>query len=156
MSVSDLRVVGRVVNTARYPLPEPAGADWQEVVSRTRQELQRSGCCVLPDFIRPTLLDAVRQECAELAPSAYYDVEVVNAYNIAPDSPLPDDHPGRIIMERGNAFVARDRIPRDFIIHQLYTSQLFHHFIASCFELAGVYELADCRTRGILIRMSSR
>lgn len=143
MSVSDLRVVDRAVNTARYPLSEPTGAGWQNVVSRTRQELQHSGCCVLPDFIRPTLLDAVQQECAELAPLAYYDVEVVNAYNLAPDSSLPDGHPGRIVMERGNAFVARDRIPSDVIIHQLYTSQLFQHFIASCFELAGVYELTD-------------
>jgi hypothetical protein len=144
MSVSDLRaVVGRVVNTARYPLSEPTGADWQDVVSRTRQELAHHGCCVLPDFIRPVQLDAVQQECAELAHLAYYDVEVVNAYNISPGSSLPDDHPGRIAMERGNAFVARDHIPSEFVIHQLYTSQLFQHFIACCFELPGLYELAD-------------
>lgn len=46
-------------------------------------------------------------------------------------------------MERGNAFVARDRIPQQLIIQQLYTSTLFQHFIASCFELPRVYELAD-------------
>ena len=32
---------------------------------------------------------------------------MVNAYNIGLDTPLPDGHPGRLRMERGNAFVAR-------------------------------------------------
>jgi hypothetical protein len=70
-------------------------------------------------------------------------VETVNVYNLAADSSLPADHPGRISMRRGNAFVARDRIPDDFIIHLLYTSELFRQFIADCFDLSVVYELAD-------------
>ena len=37
----------------------------------------------------------------------------------------------------------RDRIPHDFIIHQLYSSELFQHFVASCFELPRLHELAD-------------
>src|SRR5262249_6799029 len=68
---------------------------------------------------------------------------VVNDYNIVTDISLPDDHPGRMTMKRGNAFVARDRIPKDTIINRLYTSQPFQHFIASCFELPRVFELAD-------------
>lgn len=143
MSASDALVVEQVVNTARYPLAEPTGRQWRDVVSQARDELRHRGCSVLPDFIRPSLRDALQSECARIAPLAHYDVEVVNAYNIATDSSLPDDHPGRMTMERGNAFVARDRIPRDAIIHRLYTSQLFQVFIATCFELHGVYELAD-------------
>jgi hypothetical protein len=136
-------VVGQVVNTARYPLAEPTSAVWQQVVSRTQHELQNIGCSVLPNFIRPAQCDTLRLECATIAPLAYYDVEIVNAYNIAADASLPADHPGRVAMKRGNAFVARDRIPEDFIIHQLYSSKLFQHFIASCFELPRLHELAD-------------
>lgn len=143
MSTSEARVVGQVVNTARYPLSEPTSADWKCVVSHTRHELQNFGCSVLPNFIRSSLCDALQLECAAIAPLAYYDVETVNAYNIATDSSLPEDHPARITMRRGNAFVARDRIHEDFIIHQLYSSELFQHFIASCFELSRIYELAD-------------
>jgi hypothetical protein len=143
MSASEARPVEQVVNTARYPLAEPTSAAWQNVVSRAQRELRHLGCSVLPDFIRESLLGSLQRECARLAPLAHYDVEVVNAYNIATDSSLPDDHPGRVTMERGNAFVARDRIAGDAIIHQLYTSQLFQHFIATCFDLPHLHEFAD-------------
>jgi hypothetical protein len=143
MTESDARVVEQVVDTGRYPLSEPGSEEWNAVVRRTREELRTVGCSVLPDFIQPAKRDALRRECASIAPLAYYDVETVNVYNIATDSSLPADHPGRIIMRRGNAFVSRDRIGRDFVIHQLYSSELFQHFVASCFELPRLYELAD-------------
>ncbi|TWP45742.1 arpA protein [Lentzea tibetensis] len=138
-----MQTFDKVVDTERYPLGEPGSAAWRDVVSRTHQELHTTGCSVLPDFIRPELHDDLRRECAEIAPLAYYDVETVNAYNIAVDTPLPADHPGRTTMERGNAFVARDRIPGDSIIQQLYSSELFQQFVASCFELPKLHELAD-------------
>jgi hypothetical protein len=135
--------LGQVVDTERYPLAAPGGTGWDAVVSRTREELAKTGCCVLPDFIRPALRDALRAECAKIAPRAHYDVETVNAYNIDIATPLPDDHPGRITVERGNAFVARDHIPGGFIVHRLYSSDLFQRFVASCFGLPRVHELAD-------------
>jgi hypothetical protein len=143
MSTSEAGLIEKVVDIARYPLAEPDTDGWNEVVSRIRRELQGVGCSVLSDFIRPSLHETLRQECAAIAPSAYYDVETVNVYNIATDSSLPEDHPGRITMRRGNAFVPRDRVPAELIIHQLYTSDLFQHFVASCFELHRLYELAD-------------
>ena len=132
-----------MVDNARYPLSDPTGAGRQDVVSRVRQDLQTVGCSVLPDFVRPALREVLQRECEEIAPRAYYDVETVNAYNTAPDPSLPDGHPARITTERGNAFVARDRIPGEFIIHRLYTSPLFQDFVASCFALPRVHELAD-------------
>jgi hypothetical protein len=152
MSTSDARVVGQVVDTARYPLAEPTGAGWNDVVSRARDDLQRVGCSVLPNFIRSSVCEALRLECASVASLAYYDVETVNVYNIAVDSALPAAHPGRIAMRRGNAFVARDRIPADFISHRLYASELFQQFIASCFGLPRVYELAD-RLAGLCLNV---
>ncbi|MGH3239266.1 MAG: HalD/BesD family halogenase [Spirillospora sp.] len=133
----------RMVDTARYPLTEPGGTGWNGVVSRTRDELAKSGCCVLPDFIRAPMRDVLRTECAEIAPHAHYDVETVNAYNIDVRTPLPEDHPGRITVERGNAFVARDHIPAASIVHLLYSSGHFQRFVADCFGLPRVHELAD-------------
>ncbi|TDE38694.1 arpA protein [Actinomadura sp. 6K520] len=132
-----------VVDTGRYPLTDPGGPGWDAAVSRTRDALAESGCCVLPDFIRPALQDALSAECATIAPRAHYDVETVNAYNVDVGTPLPEDHPGRITIERGNAFVARDHIPADFIVHRLYSNELFQQFVAACFGLPRVHELAD-------------
>ena len=132
-----------MVDTDRYPLTDPDRSAWRETVGRTRAELAEAGCSVLADFIRPELHGLLREECAALEPHAYTKIEKVNAYNTAIDEPLPEDHPGRMIMERGNAFVARDRIPPSSIISRLYTSPLFRRFVADCFGLPELHELAD-------------
>ncbi|MPY79685.1 MAG: arpA protein [Actinophytocola sp.] len=143
MDASGTRVVEQLVNTASYPLAEPGGDRWREVVTTIRGELRELGCSVLPEFVRPELRDVLRREGTEMAPSAYYDAETVNAYNVDTNADLPDEHPGRKPMQRGNAFVPRDAIPPDAIIHRLYTSTLFQRFLADCFELSEIHPLAD-------------
>ena len=132
-----------LVDTDRYPLSDPDGPAWRAVVAATRAELAEHGCSVLPDFVRPEPRAVLEQECARIAPLAHTEVELVNAYNIALDTPLPDGHPGRVVMERGNAFVARDHIPTDAVLQRLYTSPVFQRFVADCFALPALYELAD-------------
>ncbi|RSN61800.1 HalD/BesD family halogenase [Actinomadura sp. WAC 06369] len=133
----------RAIDTERYPLAAPASARWDEVVSATRAELAETGCCVLPDFVRPEWQETLRAECASVERDAHFDVETVNAYNIDVHAPLPEGHPGRLTVERGNAFVARDRLPPDHIVPRLYSNPLFRHFVANCFGLPEVHELAD-------------
>jgi hypothetical protein len=132
-----------VVDTDRYPLSDPDGPGWRTAVARVRAELDTLGCCVLPDFVRPALRAELERECAAIAPLAHTKTERVNAYNIALDTPLPAGHPGRVVMERGNAFVARDHIPADALVQLLYTSSLFQRFVADCFALPELHELAD-------------
>lgn len=143
MSATDARPIGELVHTAAYPITDPAGPLWQSLVSGVRRDLRADGCCVLPGFIRPSVFPTLADECASVASLGYDRVEDVNAYNIPVDADLPIDHPGRRIMQRGNAFVARDQIPVDFAIHRLYGSEPFQRFIAACFGLAQVHELAD-------------
>lgn len=143
MGSSETLELTQVVDTARYPLGTPGSPTWNAVVARARHELRLTGCSVLPDFIRSSLGETLRQEGVQVAPLAYYDIADVNAYNVAPSTPLADDHPGRLQMRRGNAFVARDLIPTGFIIHRLYTDPLFQRFIAECAGLPIIHPLAD-------------
>jgi hypothetical protein len=143
MSTADDRSVEHVVDTGRYPVCEPESPGWWDVVERSRHELRQVGCSVLPGFVRPEQIETLRREGAAVAPLAYADVEIVNAYNLGSDAELPDDHPGRITMERGNAFVARDRIPAEDVIHRLYTNPLVQRLVAACVGLTAVHPLAD-------------
>lgn len=136
-------VIGEVVNTARYLLPEPESPALRSVVSRVQHELRDSGCSILTDFVHPSLSATLTREGAAVAPRAYFTLETVNAYNIATDTALPPDHPGRVTFERGNAFVSRDQIPADHVIHRLYSSAVFQQFVARCFGLPEIHELAD-------------
>jgi hypothetical protein len=143
--MAELRSVSvfAAVDTDRFPLNDPGSVAWHQVVAATRRELADVGCCVLAGFIRTEWFDQLREQGERVAPSAYYEVEDVNVYNTDVDPSWPVDHPGRVIMQRGNAFVARDQIDADAVIHQLYTSPVFQRFIAECFELTQLHELAD-------------
>ncbi|QBS39741.1 arpA protein [Nocardia sp. CS682] len=138
-----LGVLDEIVDTARYPLANPADAERQAAVRRARADLAANGCTVLRGFIRPELTETLRAQGEAMAPHAYYEVERVNAYNIPLDTELPEEHPGRIVLERGNAFVPRDRIPGDALIHRLYIDTRFQRFVADCFGLAELHEFAD-------------
>jgi hypothetical protein len=143
MSTSEVVTALDLVDTGTYPFTDPGGDAWRKIVGRIRDELREVGCSVLKDFVRPEAQHTLRTDCAAAAPHAYTKVERVNAYNIALDTPLPDDHPGRTIMERGNAFVARDQFPATSVIQQLYTNPVFQRFVADCFGQPELHELAD-------------
>ncbi|MFJ6630174.1 arpA protein [Streptomyces sp. NPDC091376] len=143
MSTLEAMTLDQVVDTARYPLSELGSAEGQAVVSRARRELSALGCTVLPDFIRPVLRDVLCEECSAIAPRAHFDLETVNVYNIAVDAALPQDHPGVRTFQRGNAFVARDRVPESSLISRLYSNEAFRRFVAECFGLPRLHELAD-------------
>ncbi|MEK8142740.1 arpA protein [Streptomyces sp. M10(2022)] len=143
MSTLQAITLDQLVDTGRYRLSEPGSAPRQAAVSRARRELAALGCTVLPGFIRPSLHELLRQECADIAPRAYFDVETVNVYNTDVDAELPRTHPGRRTFRRGNAFVARDRMPADSLISRLYSNEMFQGFIADCFALPRLHELAD-------------
>jgi hypothetical protein len=143
MTITSAPAMDELVDSARYPLWSAGSSAWSSAVAQARQQLRTRGCCVLPGFLRSSQLDALREECAAVAPAAHYDVETVNVYNTTPDPSLPEGHPVRTTMERGNAFVPRDRLPRDLLISRLYTDPQVQRFVAACFELDEVHELAD-------------
>jgi hypothetical protein len=136
-------VLADLVDADRYPLADPDDPARAEVVARIRADLAADGCSVLRDFVRPDRREELRRECAAVAPSAHTEISTVNVYNTAPDPALPAGHPARTTMRRENAFVARDLIPATAAIQRLYSSPRFRRFVADCFDLPEVHELAD-------------
>jgi hypothetical protein len=146
MGTPGTTVIDRIVNESDYPLADQDGESWRRVVMRARRGLAATGSCVLPGFLNPAAQLALGPQCASIASiagHAYFDAETVNVYNQPPDPSWPADHPGRIPMRRGNAFVPADRIPAGFVIAQLYASEPFGRFMAACFGLPRLYPLAD-------------
>ncbi len=139
----DTAELSDVIDTDLYPLHDPVDRAWTAAVARARQELAATGCAVLPGVVRPPALDRLRDEGDRVAPDAHYEVQVVNVYNTAPDPGLPSGHPARVPLERGNAFVARDRIPDDLTIHRIYRDPGFRRFLAACTGTGELHALAD-------------
>ncbi len=143
MNNNEISALKQIVNCDAYALHAPNSDAWHSMVQQARMELRQQGCIVLNGFIRPQILNELEQQGETLTPDAYYTVETVNAYNIDPSQLLPEEHPAKISFERGNAFVARDLIPKDYLISILYTHPLFKQFLAACFEIDVLYELRD-------------
>jgi hypothetical protein len=137
------RSLAQVVDLARYPLDQPGSPEWHAVADAARHALRDDGCCVLRDFVPGQGREAVRRECAAVAGRAYYDERIVNVYNTAPGPDLPAEHPARQTMPRGNAFVAGEDIPGDFLIRRLYDSSFFRSFLAACLGAPVIHPLGD-------------
>jgi hypothetical protein len=135
--------VDELVNIEAYPLLREGTSDWVRSIERIRHELASVDCSILSGFISQHRLADLCAEGRAIAPLAWSHIETVNAYNIAFAPDLPDWHPGWIPLERGNAFVARDQIPPNFLISQLFHSLSFQRFVAACFGMKRVFELAD-------------
>ena len=135
--------VSGLVGTDRYPLDDPGSRGWRETVAHARDGLRSEGATVLRDVIRPELLDRLRDEGDAVAPDAHSAVAQVNVYNIEPDPTLPPDHPAAVVLQRRNAFVARDRIPAGHLVQALYGHPGLRRLLADCFELGEVHPLAD-------------
>ncbi|GLZ44021.1 hypothetical protein Acsp06_02060 [Actinomycetospora sp. NBRC 106375] len=137
------RGIDEIVDPRRHPLDDPDDPVWRDVVDRARAQLRAEGCTVLRDVVRPERHDLLRAQGDAVAGAAHTDVADVNVYNTDPDPTLPDDHPARVVLQRRNAFVARDRIPADHIVARLYAHPGLHRLLAACFEVPEVHPLAD-------------
>ncbi len=135
-------VINELIDVERFLLTEPASPRYRRLVAAVRSQLADSGCSVLAGFLRPAARERLRAESERLAPAAYTEVETVNVYNTE-HTTLPDGHPARRTFERGNAYVARDAIPAESVLEKLYTAPALQRFVADCFELERVHELAD-------------
>ncbi|MFP5019495.1 HalD/BesD family halogenase [Pseudonocardia phyllosphaerae] len=131
------------VDLRRFPLHRPGSPEWDDAVATARAGLADDGCAVLTGFVRASWRDRLRAEGERIAPRAHYETRTVNVYNTEPDDEVPDDHPARVPLQRGNAFVARDRIPGDLLVHRLYTEPAFRAFLAACVGAGELHELAD-------------
>jgi len=135
--------VDEIVDTRRYPLDRPDDPAWRAAVDRARADLRTQGCTVLRDVVRPERRALLLAQGDEVAGSAHADVAEVNVYNTDPDAGLPADHPARVVLQRRNAFVARDRIPADHLVQRLYGHPGLQRLVAACFEVPAVHPLAD-------------
>lgn len=137
------RVAHEIIDTDRYPLHERGSAAYTKVVADLQRQIEREGCAVVPNFVRPDALSAMRRESEALAPHAHYRETYTNPYNNEDDPNLPWDHPKRQFQDRSNAFVAGDLINADTCIRAVYHDPGVQAFLADVLGVEQVYEYAD-------------
>ena len=120
-----------LVDLARYPLHQPKGAAYGELVRAGQKRLGADGALALPGFVTPGAAQAMAREAEALLPEAYYCAQDHNPYLIADDPDLPAAHPRNRAQVSDKGCIADDRIAADSALRALYDWPPLRAFIAA-------------------------
>jgi hypothetical protein len=130
-------------DTARYPIDAPDGSEYSRTVAFARAALADANCAVLPGFLKPDVLVAMRNEAAACAPQATYTRAWLNPYFSEAAAELPEDHPLNRFSLRTHGMVRGDRFARDGAIWQAFSNQDLCRFIARCLHQDELHPYGD-------------
>ncbi len=132
-----------LIDLARYPLHEPEGAAYRELVRAGRMRLGEDGALALPGFVTRAAAEAMVREAEALLPEAYYCAQDHNPYLIADDPALPAAHPRNRAQVSDKGCIADDRIAADSALRALYDWPPLRAFIAAVLGVGTLYPYAD-------------
>jgi hypothetical protein len=133
-----MRMPTRIIDTDLYPLEQLSSAAAHSWLSEIKAGLKRKGSCTLANFVTREALDLMAQQANSIAHLAYPGPTEVSPYffnyRLGQDQDLPTTHTIRHKGKRNLAQVAADLIPADFLLSQLYHSDLMLDFLSAVTE----------------------
>ncbi len=125
----------QIINTGLYPVDNLSSADARTWVAQLRARLEHDGSCTLPNFVTAQALAKMVRQAHSIAHLAYPGPTEVSPYffnyRLGNACDVPATHPLRRKGRRNLAQVAADLIPPEFLLSQLYRSDLMLDFLAA-------------------------
>ncbi len=125
----------QIINTAAYPVDNLSYADARTWIAQLHARLDQDGSCTLPSFVTAPALTRMAQQALSIAHLAYPGPTEVSPYffnyQLGSGDDLPATHPLRHKGRRNLAQVAADLIPPEFMLSQLYRSDLMLDFLSA-------------------------
>ncbi len=132
-----------LIDLERYPILDLSGDATRELTRHCRDQLDRTGACELPGFLKPDAVAMLVREGDSLAARAYHSVVTGTPYLEAPDPSWPNDHPRKFFEPTSVGVVAYDQFPADSPMRQLFEWDPFMEFIAAALKKDRLYRYAD-------------
>jgi hypothetical protein len=126
-----------LINLSQHPLHD---ADFR---TRCKQTLDSNGALVMCDFLKPAVVQAIRQEGAENQHLAYYTANDHNIYLTEAAPGYPPDHPRNRTVSSSKGCITTDQIPAGSTLFALYNSAEFRDFLCFVLGESALYEYAD-------------
>ncbi|OGI85848.1 hypothetical protein A3A05_02025 [Candidatus Nomurabacteria bacterium RIFCSPLOWO2_01_FULL_41_12] len=108
-----------------------------------RQELDKTGVLVLPDFVSASTLKALQEEADILKKNAYKSESVYNLYVLPDDKSLSPDAPRNRKFRTTKGCVPDDQIPKKSILRKIYEADIFRGFMCKMQRLINIYSYSD-------------
>src|SRR5579862_7086146 len=132
-----------LIDLERYPILDLNGAATRELTSHCRTQLDKTGACELPGFLKPDAVEILVRESDSLAAHAYHSVVTGTPYLEVPDPSLPNDHPRKFFEPTSVGVVAYDQFPEQSVLRRLFEWDPLMEFIAAALKKDRLYRYAD-------------
>ena len=123
-------------------IADACALDWS-FVPEGRAQMQATGACEIPAFVRPEALPAFTDDARRLAPQAHRSGGLGTVYLGFPDESFPGDHPQQWLGQYDVGAVAYDLFPDDSPMRRLYEWPELTRFVAAILGLDEIYPYAD-------------
>jgi len=124
-----------IINTDLYPVDDLLSDAARSSVKRVRDSLDQDGSCTLPNFVTAQALTEMARQAISIAHLAYPGPTEVSPYffnyQLGKGEDPPSTHPLRRKGKRNLAQVAADLIPPEFLLSQLFHSDLMLDFLSA-------------------------
>jgi hypothetical protein len=131
------------IDLERHPVTRLDEAPGRALVAACRAQLDATGACELPGFLRPEALARFEREAASLIGRGHYAAGPATVYLELPDATRPEGHPRRVLGHSGVSAIAYDLIPPEHALRRLYEWDPLMEFVAAALGKPRLYRYAD-------------
>jgi hypothetical protein len=131
------------VDVERYPIDNPAGPAYRDLVQRCRDQLRDRGVAQLAGFLTPAAVSQMVALARPLAAQAWGSDQTHTVYFEPPDDSRGPDHPRALLQHSAKKAIAYDQIPVGAPIRRVYESADLTGFIAAVLGKPVLYRSAD-------------
>ena len=135
--------VDQLVDLDRYPVTEPGGGRFADVVDEARSQLTGTGAVELAGFLNQTGVDAAVADAVELAPRAHHSAGEGTAYLEIPEFGLPADHPRLTWGHYAVGAVPYDLMPGTSVLRRIYEWEPLRNLVEQIVDRGPLYRYAD-------------
>jgi len=136
-----------IVDTNRYPIHDIDSELMQQVLKVCHDKLKDDGSCVIPGFIKNSIIKKMCAEVSNLSDPYTRDIPILAFQNRMHGRSAPagcsDFHPYKKTWPQKVHAVAYDQIPSTCMLMQVYKSELVKKFLAKIVQLPVLYEYQD-------------
>ena len=126
-----------IIDLSNHPIQDA------HFVSKCRATLDETGVLVLPGFITPIALDAMRAEAEAGADQAYFCTQQHSVYLTPPDPNHADTHAANRQVESSKGCICDDIVAANSPLRALYDADAFRDFIRAVTGQGALHPYAD-------------
>lgn len=129
--------ISSILNLRDNPINE------QQFQNNCRQSLNTDGVLLMQNFLKADAIESIRRDGENNSKLAYFTSTQHNVYLSPVDDTYPSDHARNRLVTSSKGCITTDRIPAESLLHDLYNSDTFKHFLCAVLDEQQLHEYAD-------------